>query len=131
MAVVLKEKTEDDVMMANLIRDYGKTAEAAYRFAPQDWSEQYAERLAHEQGLALNADHFEAMRALQEYFAKHDKPEVRIRELHDALDERFHGRGGMRYLYTLFPGGPVAQGCRLAGLPIPAGAQNLSFGSVQ
>ncbi len=56
---------------------------------------------------------------------------VRVRELHDALDERFHARGGIRYLYELFPGGPIAQGCRLAGLTPPAGAEDRSFGSVQ
>jgi tRNA 2-thiouridine synthesizing protein E len=69
--------------------------------------------------------------ALQAYFAGHDKPDLNMRELHDALDERFHTRGGMKFLYRLFPGGPVAQGCRLAGLPVPAGAVNPSFGSVQ
>jgi len=102
-----------------------------YPFAPIDWSEDDAERMAHETGLALSADHRELLKALQEYFSKHDKPDVNIRELHDALDERFHNRGGMKYLYTLFPGGPVAQGCRLAGLPVPPGAVDLSFGSVQ
>lgn len=118
-------------MMANLVREYDNTTETLYRYAPPGWSEQVADEIAHEQGLDLNADHFEAIGALQEYSAKHDKPEFKIRELHDALDERFHARGGMRYLYTLFPGGPVAQGCQLAGLPIPAGALNRSFGSVQ
>jgi tRNA 2-thiouridine synthesizing protein E len=56
---------------------------------------------------------------------------VNARELHDALEEKFHVKGGMRYLYVLFPGGPIAQGCRLAGLPTPTGAVDLSFGSVQ
>jgi tRNA 2-thiouridine synthesizing protein E len=36
----------------------------------------------------------------------------------------------MRHLYMLFPGGPVAQGCRVAGLPVPAGAVDRGFGSV-
>jgi tRNA 2-thiouridine synthesizing protein E len=53
-----------------------------------------------------------------------------MRELHDALDENFHGKGGLKYLYQLFPGGPVAQGCRIAGLKAPAGATDKSFGSV-
>ena len=66
---------------------------------------------------------------LQGYFAAHERPNVR--ELHDALDESFHARGGLRYLYTLFPGGPVAQGCRFAGLKAPSGAADKSFGSVQ
>jgi tRNA 2-thiouridine synthesizing protein E len=30
----------------------------------------------------------------------------------------------------LFPGGPLAQGCRLAGLEPPAGAFDPSYGSV-
>jgi len=102
-----------------------------YPFAPVGWDEGKAERLAGEEGIALGADHREVLSALQEYFARHDKPELNMRELHDALDERFHTRGGMRHLYRLFPGGPVAQGCQLAGLPVPAGARDRSFGSVQ
>lgn len=102
-----------------------------YPFAPLDWSEDDAARLANVEGLELNPDHFEVLKSLQEYFSKHDKPDVNVRELHDALDERFHSRGGMKYLYKLFPGGPVAQGCVLAGLPVPPGAVDLSFGSVQ
>lgn len=105
--------------------------QAAFPFAPEGWSSADAEHLAERLGLRLEQDHFEAVRALQEYFAKHDKPDLNMRELHDALDERFHARGGMRYLYRLFPGGPVAQGCELAGLAVPAGARDRSFGSVQ
>jgi tRNA 2-thiouridine synthesizing protein E len=70
------------------------------------------------------------LRALQEYFARHDPTDVNLRELHDALDEKFHSQGGIRQLYLLFPGGPVAQGCRLAGLNAPAGAVDKGFGSV-
>ena len=102
-----------------------------YPFAPTDWHEGDAVQLAREQGLELGPDHFELLAALQAYFASHDKPNLNMRELHDALDERFHSRGGMKYLYHLFPGGPVAQGCQLAGLVVPAGAVNKSFGSVQ
>jgi len=102
-----------------------------FPFAPTDWHEIDALALATQQGVQLGPDHLELLAALQEYFARQDKPNVNIRELHDALDERFHARGGMRYLYKLFPGGPVAQGCRLAGLPVPAGALDKSFGSVQ
>ena len=52
-----------------------------------------------------------------------------MREIHDALEEKFHYKGGLKYLYDLFPGGPVAQGCKIAGLHIPAGATDKGFGS--
>ena len=102
-----------------------------YTCAAPDWTEGAAVRLAREQNLELGPDHFELLDALQRYFACHDEPTTNTRELHDALNERFHSRGGMKYLYHLFPGGPVAQGCPLAGLAIPAGAIDQSFGSVQ
>ena len=102
-----------------------------YPHAPFNWSESDAIQLARQQGIELGPDHLELLRALQEYFSRHDKPDMHVRELHDALDEKFHYKGGMKYLYVLFPAGPVAQGCRLAGLPVPAGAIDKSFGSVQ
>lgn len=76
---------------------------------------------AREEGLALGEDHWEVLRALHEYFARHEGLARNMRELHDALDEKFHRKGGIRYLYQLFPGGPIAQGCRIAGLRAPAG----------
>lgn len=101
-----------------------------FPFAPPGWGPGDAESRATAEGLSLKPDHFELIGALQEYFGRHDRRDINVRELHDALEERFHGRGGRRYLYRLCPGGPVAQGCRLAGLEMPAGAVDRSFGSV-
>jgi len=117
--------------MQDISTDRGKEFVPGYPFAPSGWQPAVAEKMAHELGLSLGAQHLEALGALQEYFSRNDKPDVSIRELHDALDERFHRRGGIKYLYRLFPGGPVAQGCALAGLPVPPGALDKSFGSVQ
>jgi tRNA 2-thiouridine synthesizing protein E len=97
--------------------------------APEDWGKADAETLAREEGLDLSDGHWEMIRALQEYYQRNENPNVR--ELHDALDEKFHARGGLKHLYEMFPGGPVAQGCRLAGLQAPAGSADKSFGSVQ
>ena len=98
--------------------------------APTDWDIDQATELAAKSGLELTADHLDLLRALQQFFARHSEKPVNLRELHDALDERFHSRGGLKFLYEIFPGGPVAQGCELAGLKLPPGAKDLSFGSV-
>jgi sulfur relay (sulfurtransferase) DsrC/TusE family protein len=76
--------------------------------APPDWTRKVATSLASEEGLDLSEDHWETIRALQ----------------------HFHAKGGLKYLYTLFPGGPIAQSCRLAGLKAPFIATDPSFGSV-
>jgi tRNA 2-thiouridine synthesizing protein E len=101
--------------------------------APPGWSPDKARELARQEGLELDADHWMAIRGLQEYFARAgvSVASVRVRELRDALDEKFHVKGGYRHLYRLFPGGPIAQGCRLAGLEVPPGSVDPSFGSVR
>ena len=100
----------------------------SFPHAPSDWSVASAEAVASEDGIELNEDHWELVRALQEYYDKAERPH--LREITDALEESFHSKGGMKYLYQIIKGGPVAQGCRLAGLPVPAGAVDKSFGSV-
>ena len=117
--------TMNEVMHPNLEAE----KDPAFPNAPEGWTKASAETVAKEEGIELEDDHWQAVRALQEYFAKSET--VHMRELHDALDEKFHAKGGIKHLYLLLPGGPVAQGCRLAGLEAPAGAADQSFGSVQ
>lgn len=78
----------------------------------------------------MTEERWDVVRALHVYWVKHSDTGLHLRELHDALDERFHSAGGIKHLYQLFPRGPVAQGCRLAGLEAPAGATDKGFGSV-
>jgi tRNA 2-thiouridine synthesizing protein E len=97
------------------IRAGGSAAapDPAFPHAPEGWTRSRALETAKQEGLELGDEHWTALRAL-----------------HDALDEKFHRQGGIRHLYLLLPGGPVAQGCRLAGLRVPAGAIDRGFGSV-
>ncbi|MEO1766840.1 TusE/DsrC/DsvC family sulfur relay protein [Thiobacter aerophilum] len=97
-----------------------------------DWSRGQAERAARAEGLTLSDEHWEVIQALRAWFSRHEQAglPIHLRDLHDALDEAFHARGGIRYLYELFPCGPIAQGCRLAGIKPPFIARDPSFGSV-
>lgn len=98
---------------------------------PPDWSRIEAVAQARKEGLTLTDNHWQVVRSLQDYYARHaEHTAINAREIHDALDERFHALGGIKHLYELFPGGPVAQGCRIAGLTAPAGASDRGFGSV-
>jgi TusE/DsrC/DsvC family sulfur relay protein len=110
--------------------DSGAGKDSLFPHAPDGWTREGALKAARSEGLDLNDDHWQAVRALQEYYARHRDGTLNLRELHDALDERFHTKGGRKYLYELLPGGPVAQGCRIAGLRAPAGTTDQSFGSV-
>jgi tRNA 2-thiouridine synthesizing protein E len=108
--------------------DTGK--DPRFPHAPAGWTAALAVESARGEGLELGEEHWAALRALQEYYARHEPTAVNLRELHDALGEKFHRQGGIKRLYRLFPGGPVAQGCRIAGLRAPAGATDKGFGSV-
>lgn len=105
-----------------------KITPESFPHAPSDWDIETARATANEEGMTLSEDHWELIRALQEYYTKVEFPH--LRQIKDALDEKFHSRGGMKYLYEIVPGGPVAAGCRLAGLKVPAGAIDKSFGSM-
>ncbi len=101
-----------------------------FKNAPSNWNPENAETIAKQQNISLTTDHWDLIDALQGYFKSHDKPVQNRREITDALEEKFHVKGGMKFLYRLLPKGPVSQGCQLAGIEAPAGNIDHSFGSV-
>lgn len=99
--------------------------------APSDWSWESAMDHAVQEDITLTDGHWDVIRSIQSYTARREGRQINTRELLDALEEKFHHLGGKKYLYKLFPGGPIAQGCRLAGIQPPAGSTDYGFGSVQ
>jgi len=112
----------------NLLLGVAKTSDPNFRDAPEGWTPAQARSLAAAAGLALDDDHWEVIRVLQGCYKDELKPRIRL--LRDALDARFAGQGGMKYLFAILPGGPIARGCVLAGVKPPHGATDFSFGSV-
>jgi len=129
-------KALEETIMEHVSTDINKliqepATDPNFPYAPFDWTRDEAKRIAGEEGLELTDDHWNVIRALQSYYAHHeDETVISLRDLHDALDECFHLKGGLKYLYTIFPGGPIAQSCRLAGLKAPFMATDHGFGSV-
>ena len=97
--------------------------------APEGWTKATAQSVAAAAGLTLTDEHWEVVRVLQGAFK--EDPDPKISMLQDALTARFAGAGGMKHLFQMLPCGPIAQGCRLAGLEPPAGATDSGFGSVR
>lgn len=93
------------------------------------WSPIVANRMAKKDGLTLDDDHWAVIYFLRERYRKLG-PDWTARQMTQELETEFAAAGGRRFLYELFPGGPLAQGCKLAGLPLPHGTLNRSFGSV-
>jgi TusE/DsrC/DsvC family sulfur relay protein len=93
-----------------------------------EWSEAAAKRLATEEGIELTDKHWEIIRFLREHYKEHGESRS-ARKLLDVLAEKYETDGGRKYLYLLFPKGPVSQGCKIAGLPLPEYSQDRSFGT--
>lgn len=92
------------------------------------WSRETAQSLAASEGIELGSDHWKVIEMLRQlYLERGLAPHARM--LAGILNDEFQDEGGSKYLYTLFPGGPVAQGSRIAGVPAPHDAKDLSFGS--
>ncbi len=95
----------------------------------EHWSPLVANRIAEQEGLELTDDHWQVIYCLREWF-RILGPDWAARQMTQKLEREYADLGGRRYLYSLFPQGPLAQGCRLAGLPLPQGTLSSSFGSV-
>jgi tRNA 2-thiouridine synthesizing protein E len=94
------------------------------------WDEDQARHMASEQGIELSEAHFKVIHLLRDYYLKNGLPESG-RELEEILDNEFSSLGGRKYLHQLFPDGPVTQGMRFAGLPVPAHSEDEGFGTAR
>ena len=84
-----------------------------------NWNIETGRRIAASEGIELDDARLRVVNSLRDYYLEHGLAE-HGRELGDMLDERFSAEGGRKYLRELFPQGPVAQGMKIAGLPVPA-----------
>lgn len=115
----LTDEQKEELVLG--IRDKDETFE--------NWTEEAARQLAQTEQIELTDAHWSVIRFLREYYQKHGAVS-HARTLTEALEEKFQIQGGLKYLYTLFPDGPVSQGARIAGVPVPGDSTNPSFGSV-
>lgn len=94
----------------------------------QDWNKDEAAELAKSLGLELTQDHWQVIDYLRERYLEQGDPES-ARDIADDFESVYAEQGGNKFLRRLFPGGPVTQGCKIAGLPVPAYSQDPSFGT--
>lgn len=95
-----------------------------------EWTVDTGRRLAAGEGIELDDARLAVIFCLRAHYLDHG-PADNGRELGDMLDARFHDEGGRAYLRRLFPGGPVAQGMKIAGLPVPEYTEDDGFGTAR
>jgi tRNA 2-thiouridine synthesizing protein E len=93
------------------------------------WSKDIAIENAKKEGISLTPAHWEVIEAIRNHYQEFGL-EANARSLLKRMEVEFDEFGGKKYLYDLFPRGPVNQACRIAGLPLPPHSVSPSFGSV-
>ncbi|MCW8956834.1 MAG: TusE/DsrC/DsvC family sulfur relay protein [Gammaproteobacteria bacterium] len=115
--------------MYEATRNHGAVEEKGFLSELDDWSEEMARQLAKDDGLELNNEHIDVLKYLRKYYDKNGQG-YSARTLLNVMEFEFGKWEGRKHLYELFPRGPVSQGCKYAGLPLPPNCNDMSFGSV-
>lgn len=92
------------------------------------WNEAKAAATAKELGIELTDAHWQVIKFIRTHYANVG-PARHAREYSEVLNERFAAEGGSRFLYQLFPGGPVNQACAIGGVTTPGDVTNNAFGT--
>jgi tRNA 2-thiouridine synthesizing protein E len=108
-------------------RGNGEAQERGHLFELDEWTEELAIAMARQDGLELGDDHLAVIRYLRDCYADHGGT-ITAHMLTHTLEEQYAGLGGNKHLSNLFPLGLIAQATRYAGLPMPPGTRDPSFG---
>lgn len=83
---------------------------------------------AAQRGLELRDEHLEVINFVLDFYEHCDDCE-NARQLADMMQDRFTAQGGRKYLYQLFPEGPLSTIHHLADLPSLNNQNDRSFGT--
>ena len=93
-----------------------KVDEDGFIQEPEKWNKEVAEDIAKEEAdsLFMGEDHWKLVNYLRNYYLQYEiAPPIRMLTKQTGLD--------LKYIYKLFPKGPAAGACKVAGLPKPTG----------
>lgn len=96
-----------------------KTDKEGYLLELADWNETVARQIAVASGIHLTENHWEIIRLLREFYARHDiSPPMRplVKRVRESLGTE---KGTSLHLLRLFPGSPAKVAAKIAGLPRP------------
>ena len=95
------------------------TTDSGFLINPDDWSETVAQMLAAADSIELTKAHWEIIHFIRAYCQRYKHlPNQRVftQAIRKQLGEE---KGNSRYLYRLFPDGPLKYACKIGGLPKP------------
>ena len=109
-------------MMLNIAGKSVETNEQGFLCNLAEWSEDYTETVAKNDGVDLYNDHWELILYFREYFEVNQRAPTMhkvVRELGNK-NKHFHDQKEYeKHIYKLFPKDPAHEVCKLAGLPMP------------
>ncbi|MGH8547993.1 MAG: TusE/DsrC/DsvC family sulfur relay protein [Methylococcales bacterium] len=93
--------------------------EAGFLVAREAWTARVGVALAAAAGIDLTSEHWEIILFMRDYYHRFNhlpNNRVFVKAVRKELGEE---KGNSRYLYCLFPDGPLKFACRIGGLPKP------------
>lgn len=88
---------------------------------PSDWNRGLAEHIANLEGVEMTEARWEVVNILRGYYAKHRVVPLLTRLAKEIDNVMVPEKRKIKYLFELFPSGPVKQAAQIAGLPQPKG----------
>ena len=99
-----------------------ETDENGYLVSLDDWSEGVADKLALDEDIKMNEQHWDIINFLRDYYQEYQiAPAVKVLTKAIAKRNEMDKKEASSFLYELFPNGPGLQACKIAGLPKPTG----------
>jgi tRNA 2-thiouridine synthesizing protein E len=99
------------------------TDEEGFLLNPGDWTEDVADIIAKNEGFDLKDEHMGLVDYFREYWAEnemHPTMHLLVKDLGGNIGKTFHDHKAVaNYIYEIFPREPIAELCKLAGLPKP------------